>query len=65
MVEKQPPQVLKTNTRFSCTVRYETCATMHTVVRVVIIGMHYYRLMVGGKLNIHMNPPEVIATIIR
>lgn len=42
VVEKQPPQVLKTNTRFSCTVR----------------------LMVGGKLNIHMNPPEVIATII-
>uniref|UniRef100_A0A8C4LPC7 Signal transducer and activator of transcription n=1 Tax=Equus asinus TaxID=9793 RepID=A0A8C4LPC7_EQUAS len=39
---KQPPQVLKTQTKFAATVR----------------------LLVGGKLNVHMNPPQVKATII-
>uniref|UniRef100_A0A673KJR0 Signal transducer and activator of transcription n=1 Tax=Sinocyclocheilus rhinocerous TaxID=307959 RepID=A0A673KJR0_9TELE len=42
IIEKQPPQVLKTQTKFSATVR----------------------LLVGGKLNVHMNPPQVKATII-
>jgi len=37
IVEKQPPQVMKTNTRFTSTVR----------------------LLVGGKLNVHMTPPQV------
>ncbi|XP_023573906.1 signal transducer and activator of transcription 5B [Octodon degus] len=40
--QKQPPQVLKTQTKFAATVR----------------------LLVGGKLNVHMNPPQVKATII-
>ncbi|KAL5010871.1 hypothetical protein ScPMuIL_013176 [Solemya velum] len=42
IVESQPPQVLKKDSRFSATVR----------------------LLVGGKLNIHMSPPSVKATII-
>jgi len=37
IIEKQPPQVMKTNTRFTSTVR----------------------LLVGGKLNVHMTPPQV------
>jgi len=43
IVETQPPQVLKKESRFAATVR----------------------LLVGGKLNIHMTPPQVKATIIR
>ncbi|XP_074652131.1 signal transducer and activator of transcription 5B-like [Tubulanus polymorphus] len=42
IIEKQPPQVLKKDSRFQATVR----------------------LLVGGKLNIHMNPPQVRATVI-
>nr|CAD7568073.1 unnamed protein product [Timema californicum] len=42
IIEKQPPQVMKTNTRFTSTVR----------------------LLVGGKLNVHMTPPQVKVTII-
>ncbi|PIK52917.1 putative signal transducer and activator of transcription 5B isoform X2, partial [Apostichopus japonicus] len=42
IIEKQPPQVLKKETRFSASVR----------------------LLVGGKLNVHMTPPQVKATII-
>ncbi|TKC49356.1 hypothetical protein EI555_016897, partial [Monodon monoceros] len=42
IIEKQPPQVLKTQTKFAATVR----------------------LLVGGKLNVHMSPPQVKATII-
>ncbi|KAJ8920971.1 hypothetical protein NQ315_015765 [Exocentrus adspersus] len=42
IIEKQPPQVMKTNTRFTATVR----------------------LLVGGKLNVHMTPPQVKAMII-
>lgn len=42
VIEKQPPQVMKTNTRFTATVR----------------------LLVGGKLNLHMNPPSVSVYII-
>lgn len=42
IIEKQPPQVLKTQTKFAATVR----------------------LLVGGKLNVHMNPPQVKAVII-
>nr|XP_055031343.1 signal transducer and activator of transcription 5B [Misgurnus anguillicaudatus] len=42
IIEKQPPQVLKTQTKFSATVR----------------------LLVGGKLNVHMNPPQVKASIV-
>jgi hypothetical protein len=41
--EKQPPQVLKTQTKFAATTR----------------------LLVGGKLNICMNPPEGKACIVR
>ena len=37
IVEKQPPQVLKTQTRFEATIR----------------------LLVGGKLNVDMTPPQV------
>ena len=43
IIEKQPPQVLKKDARFTSTVR----------------------LLVGGKLNIHMSPPTVKASIIR
>jgi len=43
IIEKQPPQVLKKDSKFGATVR----------------------LMVGGKLNVHMNPPTVKASIIR
>ncbi|XP_013779006.1 signal transducer and activator of transcription 5B-like isoform X1 [Limulus polyphemus] len=42
VIEKLPPQVMKTNTRFTATVR----------------------LLVGGKLNVHMTPPQVRVTII-
>lgn len=42
IVESQPPQVLKKESRFTATVR----------------------LLVGGKLNIHMSPPTVKASII-
>ncbi|RWS07662.1 signal transducer and activator of transcription 5B-like protein [Dinothrombium tinctorium] len=42
ILEKQPPQVMKTNTRFTSTVR----------------------LLVGGRLNVHMNPPQVKVSII-
>ncbi|KAL1490502.1 hypothetical protein ABEB36_013184 [Hypothenemus hampei] len=42
IIEKQPPQVMKTNTRFTATVR----------------------LLVGGKLNVHMSPPQVKVSII-
>uniref|UniRef100_A0A0V0G7K5 Signal transducer and activator of transcription n=1 Tax=Triatoma dimidiata TaxID=72491 RepID=A0A0V0G7K5_TRIDM len=42
VIEKQPPQVMKTNTRFTATVR----------------------LLVGGKLNVHMSPPQVKVSII-
>lgn len=42
IIEKQPPQVMKTNTRFTSTVR----------------------LLVGGKLNVHMNPPQVCLSIL-
>ncbi|XP_015116346.1 signal transducer and activator of transcription 5B [Diachasma alloeum] len=41
IIEKQPPQVMKTNTRFTSTVR----------------------LLVGGKLNVHMTPPQVKVSI--
>ena len=41
IIEKQPPQVLKTQTRFGSTIR----------------------LLVGGKLNVHMNPPTVKGTV--
>ena len=37
IIERQPPQVMKTNTRFTAMVR----------------------LLVGGKLNVHMTPPQV------
>ena len=43
IIEKQPPQVLKKDAKFTATVR----------------------LLVGGKLNVHMTPPTVRATIIR
>lgn len=43
IVESQPPQVLKKDSRFTATVR----------------------LLVGGKLNVHMNPLKVEASIIR
>ncbi|KAF0025015.1 hypothetical protein F2P81_021896 [Scophthalmus maximus] len=42
IIEKQPPQVLKTQTKFAATVR----------------------LLVGGKLNVHMNPPQVKTVIV-
>lgn len=42
IIEKQPPQVMKTNTRFTSSVR----------------------LLVGGKLNVHMTPPQVKVSII-
>uniref|UniRef100_H2MH80 Signal transducer and activator of transcription n=1 Tax=Oryzias latipes TaxID=8090 RepID=H2MH80_ORYLA len=42
IIEKQPPQVLKTQTKFAATVR----------------------LLVGGKLNVHMSPPQVKAAIV-
>lgn len=42
IIEKQPPQVLKTQTKFAATVS----------------------LLVGGKLNVHMNPPQVKAVIV-
>ncbi|XP_033625376.1 signal transducer and activator of transcription 5B-like isoform X2 [Asterias rubens] len=42
IIEKQPPQVLKKETKFKTSVR----------------------LLVGGKLNVHMEPPQVKATII-
>ena len=42
IIEKQPPQVLKKDARFTATVR----------------------LLVGGKLNVHMNPPTIKSTII-
>lgn len=42
IIEKQPPQVMKTNTRFTSTVR----------------------LLVGGKLNVYMAPPQVKVSII-
>jgi signal transducer and activator of transcription 5B len=42
IIEKQPPQVMKTNTRFTSTIR----------------------LLVGGKLNVNMTPPQVKVTII-
>ncbi|CAG0897387.1 unnamed protein product [Darwinula stevensoni] len=42
IIEKQPPQVMKTNTRFTATVR----------------------LLVGGKLNVHMTPPQVTVKIV-
>uniref|UniRef100_A0A452VLY8 Signal transducer and activator of transcription n=1 Tax=Ursus maritimus TaxID=29073 RepID=A0A452VLY8_URSMA len=42
IIEKQPPQVLKTQTKFAWR----------------------DRAPVGGKLNVHMNPPQVKATII-
>ncbi|XP_017479934.1 PREDICTED: signal transducer and activator of transcription 5B-like, partial [Rhagoletis zephyria] len=42
IIEKQPPQVMKTNTRFTATVR----------------------LLVGGKLNVHMTPPSVTVFIV-
>ncbi|CAG9826164.1 unnamed protein product [Diabrotica balteata] len=42
IIEKQPPQVMKKNTRFTASVR----------------------LLVGGKLNVHMTPPQVKVTII-
>ena len=42
IVEQQPPQVLKKESRFTAKIR----------------------LLVGGKLNIHMNPPTVKASII-
>ncbi|XP_047740317.1 signal transducer and activator of transcription 5B [Hyalella azteca] len=42
IIEKEPPQVMKTNTRFTATVR----------------------LLVGGKLNVHMTPPQVTVSIV-
>nr|UCK81542.1 signal transducer and activator of transcription 1-alpha/beta-like protein [Arenicola marina] len=42
LIEKQPPQVLKKDSRFTATIR----------------------LLVGGRLNVHMTPPTVKATII-
>ncbi|EFX86742.1 hypothetical protein DAPPUDRAFT_97641 [Daphnia pulex] len=42
IIERQPPQVMKTNTRFTAMVR----------------------LLVGGKLNVHMTPPQVTVSII-
>ncbi|KAI1290153.1 Signal transducer and activator of transcription 5A [Halotydeus destructor] len=42
IIEKQPPQVMKTNTRFTSTIR----------------------LLVGGRLNVHMSPPTVKVSII-
>ena len=33
--------------------------------RLSISVMYSFRLLVGGKLNVHMNPPEVIASIVK
>lgn len=41
IIERQPPQVMKTNTRFTAMVR----------------------LLVGGKLNVHMTPPQVCCQV--
>ncbi len=43
VIEKQPPQVLKKDSRFTATIR----------------------LLVGGRLTVHMSPPMVKASIIR
>ena len=42
IVEQQPPQVLKTQTRFAAAARF----------------------LVGSKLNLHMDPPEVTVSIV-
>lgn len=59
VLEKQPPQVIKTSNRFSATIRY-------------LYDYYYYyfyiisiRLLVGSKLQLHLNVPEVVASIIR
>lgn len=61
IVEKQPPQVMKTNNRFTAEVRYVTTRAYRWgwICRVVL------RLLVGSKLNIHMSTPEVSVSIIK
>lgn len=63
IIEKQPPQVMKTNTRYGFFL-----IVGFTVVFVTIDIISRFtatvRLLVGGKLNVHMNPPQVKVTII-
>ena len=58
-MEKQPPQVMKTNNRFTAEVRY---VFYHLGLG---LSCFVFRLLVGNKLNIHMSTPEVSVSIIK
>ena len=81
MLEKQPPQVIKTANRFSSTVRYANSRRKHNFVLVypatgdihvhdmfhMYVDVHvcWSRILVGGKLQIHLGFPEVQVSIIK
>lgn len=60
IIEKQPPQVMKTNTRYGFFLIVVVFVTIDIISRFTAT----VRLLVGGKLNVHMNPPQVKVTII-
>lgn len=60
IIEKQPPQVMKTNTRYVFFLIVVIFVTIDIISRFTAT----VRLLVGGKLNVHMNPPQVKVTII-
>lgn len=60
IIEKQPPQVMKTNTRFEKCLSWEC----HGYYALCFRFTATIRLLVGGKLNVYMSPPQVKVTII-
>lgn len=61
IIEKQPPQVMKTNTRW---VLVSVSLSNYFTVTFFCRFTATVRLLVGGKLNVHMTPPQVKVTII-
>lgn len=47
------------------TERQADVASMHCNVECYLVISLPHRLLVGGKLNVHMNPPEVVASIVK
>ena len=61
VIEKQPPQVMKTNTRFMATVRLLVSQIMFEVF---FNTNKLSVVQVGGVLNVHMEAPPVHVSII-
>ena len=59
IIERQPPQIIKTQTRFGAQLRL--LLGTNTVLIPYFITVY---LLIGNKLSMHMNPPSVRAVIL-